>query len=219
MFALRSVQDGFRLLLPDDFIVDDINEKYTEILTKKHSFITKPIDFLNETIQGVQVLGVTAGTVVQQQPGYGNWAQAQNRISANRFLHTASEHVYRSEVNPLNLIDKTINITFRHTLGFVNYFLLYENFFEQYCRDFTYAEMPEAFYLDVINKTGSIYARVSLMQPIMDSIDMLDLNYTQPIAQSQTFVATFKYSNIEFEFIENESPEDGIFIPNNYVEH
>ena len=38
-------------------------------------------------------------------------------------------------------------------------------------------------------------------------MDMLDLDMSQPIAQSQTFKIEFKYSNFDFEFIEI-TPED-----------
>jgi hypothetical protein len=61
-----------------------------------------------------------------------------------------------------------------------------------------------------MNEHGEIYARVLIHGPIIDAMDMLDLSYTQPIAQSQTFQVTFKYSNIEFEFIseENDTTEE-----------
>ena len=38
----------YRLILPDELIPEEINEKYTKILTDKRSFIYKPIDLLNE---------------------------------------------------------------------------------------------------------------------------------------------------------------------------
>ena len=79
MFSLKSRQDNFRLLLPKEFICDEIVEKYTKVLQDAHSFYTTPIDFLNETIQGVQVLGFTGGTVQQQQPGRGAWSKTQER--------------------------------------------------------------------------------------------------------------------------------------------
>ena len=34
---------------------------------------------------------------------------------------------------------------------------------------------------------------------------MLDLDFTQPVATSQTFRVIFKYSNIDFEFIEDDA--------------
>ena len=129
MFTLRGRQDNFRILLPKEFLCDEIVEKYSKILQDKHSYLYSPIDFLNETIRSVQVLGFQDATIEQLQPGRGTAASSASRIPQNRFMHTASQVNYRSETNPLNLIDKTLNIEFRHTLGYVNYFMIFENFF------------------------------------------------------------------------------------------
>ena len=63
-------------------------------------------------------------------------------------------------------------------------------------------------------------------------MDMLDFDFTQPIAQSQTFQVVFKYSNFDFQFI-NIVDEDkyyvdedvvytkdhNFYIPDNPIEH
>ena len=56
-----------------------------------------------------------------------------------------------------------------------------------------------------MNSKGSVYARINIKDPIIDGIDMLDLDYTQPIAQSQTFNMIIKYSDFEYEFVQAES--------------
>lgn len=201
MFSLKGRQDGFRLLLPQEFICDEINDKYAKILQNQKSFFTKPIDFLNETIQSVQVLGFSDGTVNQPQPGIGHPLIDPNRVKQNKFLHTATDFTYRSEVNPLQLIDKTLNITFRHTLGFLNYFLLFENFWYLYSRDKQYKDISFTFNIDIINQNGQVYSKIVLYDPIIHGIDMLDLDYTKPVAESQTFTVIFKYSNIDYQFI------------------
>ena len=201
MFSLKGRQDGFRLLLPQEFICDEINDKYAKILQNQKSFFTKPIDFLNETIQSVQVLGFSDGTVSQQQPGIGHPLIDPNRVKQNKFLHTGTDFTYRSEVNPLQLIDKTLNITFRHTLGFLNYFLIFENFWYLYSRDKQYKDISFTFNIDIINQNGQVYSKIVLYDPIIHGIDMLDLNYTKPVADSQTFTVIFKYSNIDYQFI------------------
>ena len=201
MFSLKGRQDGFRLLLPQEFICEEINDKYAKILQNQKSFFTKPIDFLNETIQSVQVLGFSDGTVNQPQPGIGHPLIDPNRVKQNKFLHTATDFTYRSEVNPLQLIDKTLNITFRHTLGFLNYFLLFENFWYLYSRDKQYKDISFTFNIDIINQNGQVYSKIVLYDPIIHGIDMLDLNYTKPVAESQTFTVIFKYSNIDYQFI------------------
>lgn len=204
MFTLRGRKDNFKLLLPKEFLHEDIVEKYSKILQEKHSFIYNPIDFLNETIQSIQVLGITEGTVEQLQPGHGTYSRVPGREAQNKFMHTASQVNYRSETNPVNLVDKTLRIMFRHTLGFVNYFMLFENFFYQYERDTKYENMMPNLFIDILDNNGNVYSRIELIHPIMNGLDMLDLNFTEPIAQSTTFQAEFKFSNIDFQFIEDD---------------
>lgn len=205
MFALKGRKDGFRFLLPADFICEEINEKYAKILQEQKSFYLKPIDFLNETIKGIQILGFSEGTMEQQQSGHGKPIRQQlnpliDRTEENRFAHTASGMTYRSEKNPLALIDKTLNVTFRHTLGFLNYFMLFENFWYLYTRDIKADK--QVFTIDIIDAHGRAYSRIVLYDPIIHGIDMLNLDYSQPVAQSETFNVIFKYSNIDYQFLD-----------------
>lgn len=204
MFTLKSRTDNFRCTLPKDFLTEKITEKYGKYIAKKHSFIMNPIDFLNETIQGVAILGFTQASIIQQQQGRSNYASNNRMISRNLMPHDATEYAYRSEKNPLALIDKTLRLTFRHTLGYINYFMLLENFWELYSRDTPYSKMPEYITIDLFDEIGCIISKINVYSPIIESLDMLTFNYTAPIAQSQTFNCEIKYSNIDFEFVEQE---------------
>jgi hypothetical protein len=204
MFTLRGRQDGFRLLLPKEFIPKHIEEKYTKILQENRSFITKPIDFVNETIQRVEVLGFNNATIEQLQPGIGSPTTRQNRIRENNFLHATAPKPYRSPANPQALIDKTLNVTFRHVLGYLNYFILFESFLYHYSRDYQNSELPKQLSVDLMNEKGMIYAKIILEQPLLDGMDMLSLDYTHPVAESQTFQVVFKYATFDYQFIEAE---------------
>ena len=208
MFILNARQDLFKVTLPDDFISPEINDKYAKIIQENKSFLYRPIDFLNETIQSVQVLGFVEGTVQQLQSGKGNPIIKKDRINVDAMMHTSTEYTYRSEKNPFALIDKTLNIYFRHTLGFVNYFLLFENFFYQYSRDRQYKELIDQIPIDIINNKGEVYSRILIMDPIINSIDMLDLNYNAPNETMATFKVEFKFSNLDYQFIDIEKEED-----------
>ena len=201
MFALKGRQDAFRLLLPKEFICKEIEEKYTNIIRSKHSFYYTPIDFLNETIQSVEVLGFNNGTTIQRQSSSSEPMIDPTRVNENKFMFPETDHYYRSEKSPIDLIDRTINIHFRHTLGYLNYFLLFENFWYQYTRDRTYADIHYDFNVDIFNEKGSFYSRIVLMKPLINSMDMLSFNFTQPVAQSETFQVEFKYQNFDFQFI------------------
>ncbi len=202
MFTLKGRKDGFRLLLPKKFICKEIEEKYSRILTSKNSFYITPIDFLNETIQKVQVLGFNNATEQQTQTGSQDPLFDFNRVQENNFRHTGSPYTYRNVNSPLSLIDMTLNLTFRHTLGYLNYFLLFENFWYQFSRDRASKEFDYNFFIDIYNEKGSIYSRIEIYNPIIESMDMLDLDFSQPVAQSETFNVVFKYSNFDYQFID-----------------
>lgn len=190
----------------------EIVEKYSKIIQKAHSFYMEPIDFLNETIQGVDVLGFTQASVQQQQTGRGTVASSSATVEANKFLHTSTDYSYRSETNPIQLIDKTLRLKFRHTLGYINYFMLFENFFWQYKRDTKYSQLPEYIPIYLLDENMTEYAKIMLYHPIIDGLDMLSFDFTQPIAQSQTFNLEIKYSNIDFDFIEKEDKNETYYI-------
>ena len=152
MFGLKGRQDGFRMLLPKEFLVSEVEEKYAGILKEKIGYFDSPIDFLNETIQKVNVLGFQEGTMTQDQASLGaEPTMKPNRIKQNKFQYAGSQFNYRSGVAPIALTDKTFNITFRHTLGYLNYFMLFENFWYQFSRDMNYEDLPQRFTIDLFN--------------------------------------------------------------------
>ena len=65
-----------------------------------------------------------------------------------------------------------------------------------------YDDLMQRLSIDIINEKGSIYSRIVLFYPLINSMDMLEFDYSQPIAQSQTFNVEFKYSDFDFEFID-----------------
>lgn len=201
MLSLKGRQDNWRLLFDNDFIPEEIKDKYTRVLNMRKSFITSPVDFINETIQKIQLLGFSGASYQQNQTTHGEPVRDPNRVEENCFQGNANSQSYRAVVNPIQLIDKTLNVQFRMSQGYLNYFILFESFFYKYCRDTKSSELDSYFTVDIYNEFGEVYARVILYQPVIESMDMLDLDFTQPVAQSQTFQVTFKYSNIDFQFL------------------
>lgn len=196
MLALKGRQDGFKLILPKEFIPEHINEKYSKILREQRGFISTPIDFLNETIQKIEVLGFNNATVVQSSRGV--------PASNTGFAYPSNDLSWRSPANPMALIDKTLNVQFKHTLGYLNYFMIFESFLYHYSRDQKYKNMPQQLTIDLLNEKGSIYAKIVLDKPLIDGIDMLSFDYTKPIAESQTFQVIFKYSAFDYQFVQAE---------------
>lgn len=200
MLALNGKNNGARILFPREFLHPIVEEKYTNVLRKKRSFFTRPIDFINETIQKVDIFGFNNAALQQRQGGRGYPLIDQTRIEENNFMHTNSDYSYRSEVSPLELIDKTLNIEFRHTLGFLNYIMLFENFWYLYSRDHPYKYMVRQFHIDLFDEFGVIFCRVEIDDPVINGMDMISFDYSQPVTAMSTFKIEFKYSNFDFIF-------------------
>ena len=207
MLALRSRQDGFRLQIPKEFIPEPVNAKYSKILQEKRGFITKPIDFLNETIQAVNVLGFDGAAVMQQQSFRGEPDHKPNRIRQNVFLSPSTDHAYRSPNTILGLMDKTMQIKFKHTLGFLNYFMLFESFMYLFSRDTKSNELTKYIELELFDETGSRYSILRFYDPIIDAMDMISFDNSKPTANSDFFNITLKYNNFEYIPL-NEDMED-----------
>lgn len=98
----------------------------------------------------------------------------------NRFNHPSAEQYYRSARNPLSMVDKTFVITFRHTLGFWNYFFMFEAFFYQTLRD-TESDsdtLKTNFNVEILNSpAGEVISKVVIKEPVIEQIDALDLSY------------------------------------------
>lgn len=201
MFTLQGRKDGFKLTLPDDFLVDEVKEKYSFILKKSKQFVYKPVDFLNETIQKVQVFGFSNAAFEQQQATRGVPLRNPNRVNENRRLTGNTAFQYRNSIPAIALTDKTLNIDFRHTLGYINYMMLVENFIYLYTKDTCSDKLTSHINLEIFNQIGEVYAKIQFIDPVINAMDMLDFDYTQPVAQSSTFKVEMKYSNFDYQFI------------------
>lgn len=210
MFALQSRKDSFKLTLPDDFLVDEVKEKYANVLQKSKQYVYRPIDFINETIQKVQVFGFSNAAFEQQQPTSAYPLRNVDRRAQNEFLTGSNAFQYRNTVPPIALTDKTLNIEFRHTLGYLNYMMLMENFIYLYTKDTRSDKMFDNINLELFNQIGEVYAKIQFQCPVINGMDMLDFDYTQPIAQSGTFKLEIKYSNFDYQFITEETAASSV---------
>ena len=70
MLSLSPRFDLFRFELPKDFLPDPIIEKYQKILDKNPGVLNTPIDYLNESIQGINFPGISDVVIAQAQHTY-----------------------------------------------------------------------------------------------------------------------------------------------------
>ena len=201
MLSLSPRYDLFRFALPKDFIPEEVNKKYQKLLDKNAGVLVTPIDYLNESIQGVNIPGISDLIIEQTQ-------HSHNSISGNGRLNVepSRSNSYKSPSNPLDRINKEITVTFRFNQGFYNYFMLYETIFWRCCKPTDYPN-EDVLYIELLDETGRITSRVKFFDCMIDSIDGLDFTYSKIERDSGTFNITFKFNNIDFVYLDKNGRE------------
>lgn len=199
MLSLSPRYDQFRFTFPKDFLDEEITLKYDQIINKLPGVITNSIDYLNESIQGISFPGISDILMEQQQHGYNSNPYTNNTGRLN--IEPQRTNIYRSTTNPLMSISRELTITFRYNQGLYNYFMLYESILKQH--DKTYDYTPNSsFVLELLSEKGKVISKIKFTDLLMDSIDGLEFNYSKIERETGTFNVTFKFNNIDFEFIE-----------------
>lgn len=195
--------DLFKFKLPKDFLADQVTEKYQIILNETPGVITKPIDYLNESIQGISFPGMTDLLVVQQQPGGSNPIRRVNSPGLGRINREPIHDInYQSTINPLENIDKEFRVSFRLNQGLFNYFMIYETIFYRACKQ-TRMPCDKVFTVDLLGETGEVVSHILYKDVYIDGIDGLDFTFSKIDREASTFDVKFRFNNIDFEFVEN----------------
>ena len=200
MLSLSPRFDLFKFILPLDFLPKEIEGKYYNILNSNASVIQKPIDYLNESIQSINIPGIS-DLVLSQQQRESNSIKRSSKGLGKINVEPAHEITYLESLNPLSRINKEFKVTFRLNQGLYNYFMMYETIFYKYLKPFD-NKQEEVFLIDILDETGKITSRIKLMDVFIDGIEGLDFTYSKVDRESNTFDVTFKFNNIDFEFIE-----------------
>ena len=102
MLSLSPRYDLFKFQFPRDFIPRDIDEKYSKLINEDPGVITTCIDYLNESIQGVNLPGISDVNVTQTQHSYNS-----NTTSARKLnVEPKTDIIHTSTSNPLDKINK-----------------------------------------------------------------------------------------------------------------
>ena len=196
MLSLSPRYDLFRFALPKDFIPTELEEKYSTILSQNAGVLYSPIEYLNESIQGINFPGISDILIQQQQHSHNDVERKLGRIN----VEPKREMIYQSAANLLDKIDQSFKVTFRMNQGLYNYFLMYETTIYQIYKLKDRTHHP-VFYIEILDETGEISSRIKFFDVLIDSIDGLDFSFSKIERETGTFDVTFKFSNIDFEFI------------------
>ena len=190
--------DLFRFNFPKDFLPKEVEEKYANMLNQDKNIIVTPIDYLNESIQGISLPGIADLTTEQSQ-------HSQHPEGAARTEHFNTVEPERrnntySVANPLSQISMEFTVTFRQNQGLYNYWMLYETIFYKILKQYDKKYLDDLFYIDVLSETGIPLYRIKIIQPYIDSLDGVSFSYNKIERSDETFDLKFKFNNIDIDF-------------------
>lgn len=202
MLSLSPRADLFVFRFPKDFLPAEIEEKYAKILTANKSVISNPVDYLNESIQGVSLPGISDLLVEQDQiSDHQENHAAQKGINGARInIEPVRKNVSYSPQNILSQLGGEFTVTMRKNQGLYNYFMMYETIFYKSLKEYNnVAKQDDIFYIDILDESGKIISRIQLFQPRIDGIDGMEFSYNKLERQVETFDIKFRFNNIDFD--------------------
>lgn len=197
MLSLSPRYDLFKFSLPKDFLPKEVEEKYQGLLAKNAGVLATPIDYLNESIQSINFPGISDIIVTQIQHSSNDIKRTLGKLN----VEPKREQIYSTTANPLDKIEQSFKVTFRMNQGLYNYFMLYETTFHQICKPQEHKHQP-VFFIELMDEDGVVTSRIIFKNVLIDGIDGLEFSFNKVERDSGTFDVTFKFSNIDFEFIE-----------------
>jgi hypothetical protein len=204
MLSLSPRLDLFVFRFPKDFLPEEIEKKYTILLNKEKSLIRTPIEYLNESIQGISFPGISDLLVEQQQISqHPENLKAQSGLKLKRVnVEPTRNNVTYSPKNILSQIGGEFTVTLRKNQGLYNYFMIYETIFYKVLKEYdNVTKKDDLFEIDILDSTGKVIGRVKLFQPRIDGIDGLEFSYNKLERQVETFDLKFRFNNIDFDII------------------
>jgi len=174
---LNARQNGFIILFPDDFFAPEINEKYK----KYYQSLIVPYDtiseFMSATIQSIDF------------PGWNMDVATQTRVLGKK-------QEYKNSVQPIDLHKRTLEITFKLTDAYLNYFIFKENadiFLDFKNKKQTFDPMR----LALLDNQGYIVSSILFKKPILTGVDGFKLSYSSVVPEFRTFTAKFAYFDFD----------------------
>lgn len=200
MLSLSPRYDLFRFAFPKDFLPESIQNKYLPVINQIPSVITTPIDYLNESIQSFTMPGVSDVLIQQSQHGF-NRIERSGKNLGRINIEPKHDITYIMSNNILDNITAEFSISFRMNQGLYNYFMIYEYILMQTSKTENIAPYPTLF-LEILNETGKVIGKIYFYDVLINGIDGLEFNFSKVEREADSFNVTFKYNNINFEFLE-----------------
>lgn len=199
--SLSPRYDLFRVMFDKTFLTKEVTDKYQSVIDRHSNIIITPIDYLNESIQGFHLPGLSELIIDQQQHGHNghNGVRTREHGKGQGVEPSKAQH-YISPANTLSLIEDVITITFRMNVGLYNYFMLYETLLSKQSKA-PAIQPDDDLIIFLLNELGEVVCKITLRDIMVEGLDGLDLNYSRAERQSETFDLRLKFNDISFDFV------------------
>ncbi len=174
---LNARQNSFIILFPDDFFAEEVNEKYK----KYYQSLIVPYDTINEfmsaTIQSINF------------PGW-----SMNVAQQSRLLGKKQE--YKNSIQPIDLHEREITLTFKLTDAYMNYFIFKDNA-DNYLDFKSKKPTFQPLRLMLLDNQGYLVSSILFKRPVLVHQDGFKLSYSSVTPEFKTFDVKFKYFDFD----------------------
>lgn len=191
--SLNPNTDKFTIEFGSNFYVPELMDKYNEFLFHKNGPIKDIQSHVHESIQSIQIPGMTLSTVAvndMSNIGGAGTVRSSAPLTVNR--------QYPGNAPLGALIESTsVVVTFRNTL--INWMYIYELFRTYYQRQ----SKMEEFFIDITLRDAS---EIPMLQIYFDdcftsAMPGLEFSFNTAFRESKTFDATFTFNKMDVNFL------------------
>jgi hypothetical protein len=175
---LNNRNNLFSFSLPKDFMPDEITNKYKNYLTRiPGNLIKRPIDFINYSIQSINLPGISYDPVEQVRKH-------------------GKHNKYRTSLPEQELLSKEFTVTMQLLDGNINYWMMLDIL--TYWYGFPNADqyLPDGAAVRILDSEGNIVVTSHFKRMLFTEIGPLDMTFSSNSQDFTTFDCTFVYNEL-----------------------
>jgi hypothetical protein len=181
---LNSRPNLFQFSFTRKFIPEHIAAKYRPYLNRiPGNLIEEPIDFINYTIQSINLPAVSYEPVQQSQfPG--------------------RQILFRNSLPVMELFQKELTISLQLVDGYINYWILLETllYYYNFSTEDPYIEDQN---INILDAEGNVIVTLCLQKPLLKSISDLQVSFGTNVAEFKTFDLNLSYNQLDIRIFQD----------------
>ena len=174
---LNSKFSNFDFRFPKGFFFPEIEERYDIFFKRQPIPYTNLTDYVNYTVQSVSWPAVTTDTTEQ--------------------LFKDAIKTYKGGFEAPRYFDRTFDVTFRTTEGYLNYWIMHDQFFKYWEWGPEHEMFLPDFNLKILDHSGYLVMTMIFKDVVFSGLSELELSYANNVPEYKSFNATFKFKIID----------------------